>query len=47
MLRYFMEMPPDPTEEIFAVLILLEQTCDTWTMSLPVDGHTPHSNLAT
>lgn len=40
----FWEIPPDPSEEIFVVLIFAEQMHDAWATPLPVDGRTPHAN---
>ena len=51
MVQNFTEVPPDPSEEIFMILIFTkweqELVQDAQTTSLPVDCHAPKVNLVT
>ena len=47
MVQNFTKMAPNLSEELFAVYIFAEQTCNTWTTPLAVDCHAPHTNLVT
>ena len=41
MVQYFVEMPPDLSEEMF---LFVEQMCDVRIAPLSVDGHVLHAN---
>ena len=44
-MQLFVEMCPNPSEEIFTVFYFMEQKHDALTTPLPDDGHAPYARV--